>query len=155
VVPERHLQLLGDAAEDRAQGLLPVGVLMRVEMVGQPPQEPLEELELQLHLLLDRGGVASVDERVDGCPAGRLRHPFREVHVQSDTELRIVVYELGGCFRRRLAHHQAGAGDNAFAVGAGDAFVDAGAEAQVVGIDDQLGHRPSLSRSSRNSPYQS
>src|SRR5262245_41603866 len=76
------------------------------------------------------------DDLVFRLPLSVSANPFREINVQPDTEPEM----SSSVVRRRPgsgpAHHQAGAGQDSRLMRADDSAIDAIAQPEVVGIDD-------------------
>jgi hypothetical protein len=77
------------------------------------------------------------DHVVQLSPFAPPELPFAEIDVQADAEGPRHPGACRGRFGRGPPDHQAGAGHDALLVAAHDAVVDAGAQTEVVGIDDQ------------------
>ena len=65
------------------------------------------------------------------------RMPAEQRQVQANAELRMFPRQRDGLLIGLLVHHQAGAGENAFAMGAEDGLVDGARPAEVVRVDDE------------------
>src|SRR5213082_357050 len=65
------------------------------------------------------------------------RGSTNQADVQADSEPRILPREFNCLVRRPAVYHQAGRGENAFAMGAEDGLVDGARPAEVVGVDDE------------------
>ncbi len=70
-----------------------------------------------------------------------MAHPFGQIDVKSEVEPGMLGRGADGLGGRRAVDHQARRGHDAVGVCAQDALVDAGAEPEVVGVDDQRGPR--------------
>src|ERR1700749_618847 len=57
--------------------------------------------------------------------------------MQTDAEFWILFREFDGFGTRSFIHHQAGAGQNAFAMRANNGFIDGARAAESIGIDDE------------------
>ena len=57
--------------------------------------------------------------------------------VQPHAQARVLAGQRHRFLAGGFVHHQAGGGQDAFAVGADDGLVDGGGTAEVVGVDDQ------------------
>jgi hypothetical protein len=104
---------------------------------GIPADEAAEGGELAGRFLRHRLGVVRGDHLVGGQPLPLSVDPLAQVEVQAEGEVRVVSGVGGGLRRGRPEHHEAGARDDAAFVGLDDAPVHAGAQAEVVGVDDQ------------------
>jgi len=63
--------------------------------------------------------------------------PAQQCQMQADAELWIFVCQFNRFVARGLVHHQAGAGQNAFAMRADDGFIDGMRTAKIVRVDNQ------------------
>jgi hypothetical protein len=61
----------------------------------------------------------------------------KQREVEPDAECGSLVGQGDRFVESRFVHHQAGARQNAFVMGADDSFVDAGRRPEVVGVDDE------------------
>ena len=57
--------------------------------------------------------------------------------MQAQSQLRVLARQADGIFRSFLIDHQAGRGENTFAMGASHRLVDAAGAAEIIGIDDE------------------
>jgi hypothetical protein len=114
-------------------------MLVRVEMRWISAHEQPKALELTLQVLRrpslhDGGGPRRSPLRKPG------RLPAPNLNMQPKPEARSLPCPVSSLARRRALHHQARARDDAVGVGSEDPLVDALAEAEIVGIDDQVAH---------------
>ena len=107
-------------------------------MGGIPADEAAEGGELAGRFLRHRRRVVRGNHLVSGQPGFLSVDPLAEVEVQSEGEVR--PFSRVGCGLRRgwPAHQEAGARDDAASVRLNDAPVYTGAQAEVVGVDDQV-----------------
>jgi SAM-dependent methyltransferase len=134
---ERDPELFRQAEENRPRGLVSVTVLVRVEVRRILANEITEACELCAHL----GGDALLRHGLRATtllPQPTASWWALELQVQADVEPGLPTRVLGGFVGRRLLHHQACAGDDPTLVCFGDPAVDAWAEAEVIGVDDQV-----------------
>ena len=130
-------------------------MLMRVEVRRCTPHQPLEPLQLAVDLGRHRRRVVRVGALVAKQPLTVAKLPLGQVDVQAQRQRGVPPGDGDRRLRSRLAHHQAGAGDDAVHVAVQDALVDAVGQAEIVGIDDQRPHSPSRSTIRATSPRQS
>src|SRR5439155_7647494 len=69
-----------------------------------------------------------------------------QAQLQPHAQSRTLAGQGHGFFEGRLVDHQAGAGQDALAVGVDDGLVDGGGAAEVVGVDDETPPRLSARR---------
>ena len=79
------------------------------------------------------------DERAEASGIGK-RAAFGEVQMNADGERGVGVRGGDGLVERSGVGQQAGAGDDAGAMGFDDGAIDAGSHAEIVGVDDELFH---------------
>src|SRR6266700_1412596 len=92
--------------------------------------------------------ASSVDQ-AGNCFRRQGRMAAEQGQVQPHAQSRMLAGQGDGLFEGRLVNHQAGAGQDAVAVGVDDGLVDGGRAAEVVGVDDEAplaGGRGSVER---------
>jgi hypothetical protein len=124
-----------DLLEQRPDERLRVPVLVRVEVRRRATYEGHEALELPLQrfygVTRDRFG------RESRAPPRQFRDPpSTELDVQADAKLGSFASVGGGLRRSRPLDHEAGARHDSALVRLDDPSVDASANAEVVGVDD-------------------
>ena len=111
-----------------------VDVVVRVQMRRPAAHELREANELCFQRRPAGGRIGEV--------GGRLPLSVAEPHVEADAERRALAGQAGCLLAARHFHHQAGAGDDAPPLSFHNAAIHPGAGAEVVGVDDQILHRP-------------
>ena len=150
-----NAELGGVGHQDAEHGRVQVQVQMAVDVVQRQAggAELLETARGSPPQLLAQAaaGRNSGTRRRPGC---RLNSPLRvdqagnllgrqggmaaqQGQVQAHAQPRILAGQRHRLLAGRLVHHQAGGGEDAFAMGADDRLVDGGGAAEVVGVDDQ------------------
>src|ERR1051326_560298 len=111
---------------------------MGVEMGGRAADEAAEFGQLASDLGPHSPRVLGRNNRVEWDPFVMAIDPFAEIKMKADADSTALASVGGGGGGGGLADHEAGAGDNTSFRSFDDAPIDAVAQAEVVGVDDEV-----------------
>ena len=125
VVAEGDVETGGGLLNDRPHARILMNVLVRIEMRGRAIGEAEKCIELMLNFQTDGGGIIEVNDFVKRFPFAVDYGPFGEIEVEADAQVGERFCGDDSFFGGGVAHHQAGAGDDAVLMSMEDAAVDA------------------------------
>ena len=132
---QMQMQMAVDVVERQAGGAesFKLRVDFRAQLFAQAAIEKITETDAD-------GVVGKFAARVD--QAGNFFRRQRgmsaqQSQMQADAEFWIFLCQLDRFVEARFVHHQAGGGQNAFAMRADDGFVDGMRTAEIVGVDNE------------------
>jgi hypothetical protein len=132
--PQGHGKFVGHTPCDGQGRLMQMNVLMRIDVRGHPTGKAQKLIKLEADFRLDGPRIVQRHALIAGMPLPAAASPLAKVYVQSKVEPPCIKSGVPG---RRPANHQAGACDNAIAMGTKNAVVDAFTLAEVISVDDQ------------------
>ena len=130
-----QVQVAVDVVQGQAGGaeLLKLGVNLAPQRLAQTALEEVAEPGARRVVAEFTSGV----HQPGNCVGRQGRMAAQQGQMQPHAQRRVLAGEGDGLLKGGFIHHQAGGGENAFAVGADDGLVDGGGTAEVVGVDDQ------------------